>query len=186
MVIFIALSNFVLFCLLYVSPVAETAPNIVTGESPTDLTMSEQPSTIQLTSPSHDVSSLDTTQLRNKRTHIHHIAAMFKVDNFTAHALAFQEAISLTNAADLLPTHISLEGLALPAEHPFENPHSALIYVCDAIYNHNVTSFLAVGDQDMINILSIVTQYLGVPLISYNTDKYETFVRVSQQRTIVM
>ena len=113
------------------------------------------------------------------RPHTHHLAALFQVDNFTAHAFALSDSLKRVHEAGLLPPHVTLRGMALPSEPPFHDPHSALIYICDAFYHNNVTSFLAIGDQNMINVLSIATQYVGVPLIVYNTDRSDIFVRVS-------
>ena len=150
------------------------------GSSVPTVTGMDEPSTEAL-AVSEGFTSSDTLSTSNDQhgTHTHHLAAMFKVDNFTAHAFALNNAIRRINSAGILPPHVNMLGMALPAESPFDNPNSVLIYVCDAFYNNNVTSFLAIGDQKMINMLSIATQYVGVPLIAYNTDRSDTYVRVS-------
>lgn len=111
---------------------------------------------------------------------VHHIGAMFQVDNFTAYALAFRRAIA--NANNQMDAHVRLEGVALPSgEELLDNLKSAanrLTYICDAVQHNNITTFLAIGGQDMLNTLSIVTQYVGIPVIGYNTARQTVAIMV--------
>ena len=93
----------------------------------------------------------------------HHIGGSFEVSNFTEYAIEFVHALNRS----LPPTHVQFEAINLQA---WSNLHGRLMYICDAVAHNNVTVFLAVGSQDMVNTLSIVTEYVGIPVIGYVTD----------------
>ena len=112
-------------------------------------------------------------------THIHNIAALLQVSNFSSAKLAFTEAIDATNRDR--NTKVTLEGIPMTLNASESHPTDYLEYFCNPIYYHNVTTFLAVGPQKIINILSIVTNYVGIPVVGYNTDTHQVAVqRVSE------
>ena len=114
---------------------------------------------------------------------LHHVAGIFEVDNFTDYALYFNRALARETAAAGGPgMGVRMEALSLPA---WSNAHDQLTYICDACRHHNITAFVAVGGQDLLNTLSIVTRYVGVPIVGYNTDTDKDYssVRVSAVAT---
>ena len=113
-------------------------------------------------------------QAQPKATRVHHLAALLKVSNFTSAKQVFLEAIDSANSDPT--TKVTLAGIPMS---PQSNPQDNLIYICDAVYNHNVTTFLVIGPQKIINILSIVTNYVGIPVVGYNTDTHKVGVKVS-------
>ena len=109
---------------------------------------------------------------------LHHIAGIFEVTNFTEYAIHFNQALSreVSSSAAALVGHVRMEAISLQA---WNNAHDRLTYICDACRHNNITVFFAVGSQDMLNTLSIVTRYVGIPIIGYNTDKDSSPIRVS-------
>ena len=105
-----------------------------------------------------------------------YMGAVFEQADFAAYQKTFARAIQRVNA----DTHTSLKEVALPA---FDDVHVALMYVCDALDNRTFNSFLVVGGQDTINTLTIVTQYVGIPLLAYNTDVHAVTLPVSRPPT---
>ena len=112
---------------------------------------------------------------QSEETHIHYIAALLEGSNFTSAKLTFMEAIDVANRDH--NTKVTLEGLPMSLNVSESDPKRYIEYICDPIYNHNVTTFLAVGPQKIINILSIVTNYVGIPVVGYNTDSQQVAVR---------
>ena len=120
-----------------------------------------------------------TGRTQSKATHIHHIAALLEGSNFTAAKLTFTEVIDAANRDH--SNKVTLEGIPMSLNVSESHPKDYLEYFCDAIYNLNVTTFLAVGPQKIINILSIVTNYVGIPVVGYSTDSPQVAVeRVSK------
>lgn len=103
---------------------------------------------------------------------LHHIGGAFEVANFTEVAVEFIHALNHS----VPPTHVRFEAINLQA---WSNLHEWLVYICDAVAHNNVTVFLAVGSQDMVNTLAIVTEYVGIPVIGYVTDKITASSTVS-------
>ncbi len=130
--------------------------------------------TAQATSPSKPGSSSSRRNDVNPPPHVHHIAALLEAANHSSTQAAFLEAISAANRDPHSP--VTLQGVSLAQQ---TDPPFYLAYICDAILNHNVTTFVAIGSQKMINILSIVTTYVGIPVIGYNTQARRVAVQVS-------
>jgi hypothetical protein len=100
------------------------------------------------------------------------IGAVFEVENVSAYTLAFKSAVKTVNVADT--AGIVVREVTMPTLNSVgKNFH----YICNAISNHNITIFIAVGSQNMINMLSIITKYLGIPILGYNTDRNHVVVR---------
>ena len=59
---------------------------------------------------------------------------------------------------------VSLEALS--------NPDDTIWYFCSAIEKHNLTAMIAVGDQNTINTINIISKYLGIPILGYNLDRH--------------
>ncbi|ELT90376.1 hypothetical protein CAPTEDRAFT_189638 [Capitella teleta] len=95
---------------------------------------------------------------------VQHIAAVFEVDNFTSLSARFNRSIGRANH-DL--SGVRLEGVSLMA---LQNVHSMIIYVCDAILNYNITAFVAIGSQRLVNTLTVVTHQTGIPMLAYVTE----------------
>ena len=112
---------------------------------------------------------------QSKDTHIHHIAALLEGSNFSAAKLTFMEAIDVANRDHT--TKVTLEGIPMTLNASESDAKDYLEYICNAVFNLNVTTFLAVGPQKIINILSIVTNYVGIPVVGYNTDSQQVAVR---------
>ncbi len=119
-----------------------------------------------------------TSSRQGARPRTYHIGAVFevdKVDNVSEFTTAFQSAIKQVN--NKMPhTGVMARDVTLPY---LDDVGNSINYICDAIHNNNVTVFIAVGSQKMINVLTIITKYLGIPIIGYNTDMSHMAVRVS-------
>ena len=85
------------------------------------------------------------------------------------------EAIDVANRDHT--TKVTLEGIPMTLNASESDAKDYLEYICNAVFNLNVTTFLAVGPQKIINILSIVTNYVGIPVVGYNTDSQQVAVR---------
>lgn len=96
----------------------------------------------------------------------HHIGGSFEVPNFTEYAVSFRRALARRGVVAASGGGIRYEAVSLQA---WRNAHEWLVYVCDAVQHNNITAFVAVGRQDMINTLAIVTRYVGIPILGYNT-----------------
>ncbi len=103
-----------------------------------------------------------------------HIVGFFNVSNFNATSTVFNSTLTDINRNP--HHHVILQGLSLP---PQPDPQANLVYICDAVTHHNVTTFLAIGTQKVLNVLSIVNQYVGIPIVAYNTDTHQVQVKVS-------
>lgn len=106
---------------------------------------------------------------------VYRIGAVFQAENFSDWAQSFQEAVSRTN--EVKERIIRVDGVALP---DLGNPHSILVYLCDAIAHNNLSVVVVSGNQDLINTVSIATRHVRLPLIAYNTDRKPVTIRVSQ------
>ena len=107
---------------------------------------------------------------------VQHVGALFELPDFSIYQTALQASINRTNTAGGPGRWAHLAGVALPA---LNNTHQSIIYICDAVLNNNISAFIAIGSQDTINILSIVTSYVGIPIVGYSTSKKTTSLRVS-------
>ena len=112
---------------------------------------------------------------------LHHIGCSFKVSNFTDYAFRFIHALERAEAGQPVDpatgrARIRYESVPLAA---YSNAHDWLVYICDAVGHNNITVFFAVGSQDMINTLSIVTRYVGIPIIGYVTQRETAPITVS-------
>ncbi len=105
--------------------------------------------------------------------HVHHVAGLFEVANFSSLVRIFDESISTVNGRG---TRVALKGVPLM---PLPDPQQTLAYICDAVLHNNVTAFLAIGSQRIINVLSIVTTYVGIPVVGFNTQTGKIAVKVS-------
>lgn len=105
---------------------------------------------------------------------VYRIGAVFQTDNFSDWTQSFQESVSRTN--QVKDRVFRVEGVAIPA---LRNPHSLLVYVCEAIAHNNLSVIVASGSQDLINTVSIATRHVRLPLIAYNTDRKPVAIRVS-------
>ena len=114
---------------------------------------------------------------------VQYVGALLQVDNFTEYALEFRRALAASNQQP--GSGIHLEGVSLPIgdnlapRSELKSAANRLIYICDAVSHNNITTFVAIGGQDLMNTLSIVTSYVGLPIIGYNTDRQNMAIRVS-------
>ena len=108
---------------------------------------------------------------------VQHIGGMFEVENFTSLSLLFNQSVRKVNEslADRQSAY-RFGGMTLPA---LRNVHNVIIYICDAIIHYNVTAFVAVGSQHIINTLTMVTRQTGTPLLAYVTEPAPVAVTVS-------
>lgn len=122
---------------------------------------------------------LAIASFRSVESRDYQIAAVFQTSNFSDLAQTFRRAVSRLNtdssaAASLTP--ITFKALALPA---FGSPVDLLVYTCDAVFHANVSAFVVIGDQNTINIVSIVTKHIAIPILGYNTERQSVMHRVS-------
>ena len=105
------------------------------------------------------------------------VGAVFQLDNLTAYTDTFRRALERADGGR--PARVRLTGdvvqVAAAAVHP-----DLMARVCDVIRRHNVSVFLAFGGQDLMNALSVVTSYLGIPVLGYNTDRNVAALRVGR------
>jgi hypothetical protein len=92
-----------------------------------------------------------------------HIGTYFCDGNFTICSDAFNKSIAFHNTSDLRLVPVNL--LPLPSASDI------LVYVCDAVASQNISLFVAVGDTESLNLLSLVTAHTEIPLLGYTTDK---------------
>lgn len=105
---------------------------------------------------------------------VYNVGAIFEVENITYHVREFQRAIGEINKQN--DTLLEAKEIVL---HPYRNVGDNFRYICDAIHSNNITAFFVMGSQNTINIVSIVTKYVGIPVIGYNSNKNTIAVRVS-------
>ena len=130
--------------------------------------------------PNHTGAAPTTSaQAQPKETHVHHIAALLKVSNFTSAKQVFLDAIDSANRDP--STKVTLAGIPLKT---WSSPNDNIEYVCDAVFHQNVTTFLVIGPQKIINILSIITNYVGIPVVGYNKDSDQVGAKVSGLHSI--
>ena len=109
-------------------------------------------------------------------TPLYHIGALFESKDPEVYAQEFGAVIKSYNGeknADLPVGDVNLTST------DYANVRKTLGILCDAVQHHNITVFFVMGTQDIINILSIVTKYVGIPVIGYNTEVRGFSVRVS-------
>lgn len=70
-----------------------------------------------------------------------------------------------------------LKGVPLQAAPGGVHPDLMPLF-CNAVRHDNVSVFLVFGDQHVMNALSVVTSYLGIPVLGYNTDRKVAALRV--------
>jgi hypothetical protein len=107
-------------------------------------------------------------------TTTHYIGAMFEEPDFKLCSEAVHGSIQRMNRDPT--TRVRLRNVSLAS---FSDVGKDLIYLCDAIQHHNITSMIVIGGQNMINTVSIATKYLGIPIIGYNTGRGAVSVKVS-------
>jgi hypothetical protein len=100
------------------------------------------------------------------------ISAMLPEVNFTAWSASFQEALAVeaTRTPGLSPSGPTL--MAVGGVGP------VLVYVCDVVKHNNISAFVVVGEQHLINTVLIATRHLGVPLLGYNIERPTVDIRV--------
>ena len=108
----------------------------------------------------------------------YYIGAIFEVRDVELYADELQRQISTITWPGTLPT----DNVTL---YYRENVGTDLHHICSAVQRYNISVFFAMGSQDIINVLSIVSKYIGVPVIGYNTDKSSLSVRVSVLNRII-
>jgi hypothetical protein len=100
------------------------------------------------------------------------VSAMLPEVNFTLWSASFQDALSIeaSRTPGLIaggPTLMAVGGVG-----------PVLVYVCDAVKHNNVSAFIVVGEQHLINTVLIATRHLGVPLLGYNIERPTVDIRV--------
>lgn len=103
----------------------------------------------------------------------HYIGAMFEEASYNVCSEALHASLKRTYSDP--SAKVTLKKVLMA---PFNNVAKALIYLCDAIQHQNITTQVVVGGQHMINTVSITTQFLGIPIIGYNTDRSAVTVKV--------
>ena len=105
---------------------------------------------------------------------IYNIGALFDVNNISLYVLDFNRAIrEINNQND-----VQLEAKEIVL-YPDRNISANFHSICDAIRRNNITAFFVVGSQHTINMVSIVTKHVGIPVIGYKSDRNTIAVRVS-------
>lgn len=103
------------------------------------------------------------------------IGAVFQARNFTDWSRGFHEAVSRINQDKT--RGIRVDGITLPVR---KNPQSILTCVCDAVVRDNLSVVVAFGSQDLINMITIVTGNVRLPLVAFNTERKPIYAKVSR------
>ena len=154
-----------------------SGPRVAAGQTQVSSTLTQNHvvgmdvlSSVSPSSPSSPLSPSSPSSSNTPDAPIQHIAALFEVNNVTSLALLFNESLRRVNEGSAAPggePRVKLDGVSLTA---LQNVHNTIIYVCDAIKHFNITAFVAVGSQRIINTLSIVTYQTGIPVLAYVTE----------------
>ena len=107
------------------------------------------------------------------------VGAVFQLDNLTAYSDTFRRALERVDGGR--PARVRLTGDVLQVASAAVHP-DLMARVCDVIRRHDVSVFLAFGGQDLMNALSVVTSYLAIPVLGYNTDRNVAALRVGRFR----
>ena len=105
-----------------------------------------------------------------------HVGAVFPFDNFTTYKESFRRSLDRVN--DAKPSRVKLTGETLVAPSGGFSP-DFMPRICEAVKRNNFSVFLVFGGQDVMNTLTVVTSYLRIPVLGYNTDRNVAVRRVS-------
>ena len=102
------------------------------------------------------------------------IVAIFPERNYSKHADIFNNSIIQQNSRNF--GNISLSGVPLKGS---TGPNDTYTQICDISSLINSTAFIVFGTQNAINSAYVMTKYLGIPLMGYNTETESLSVLVS-------
>ncbi len=104
------------------------------------------------------------------------VGGVFTEDDFNESYPAFQKELE---RATMRSNTIRYNAVGFPF---LSGVPDNLIYICDAMQHPNLSvfsSFIIIGNQDMINTMSIVATYTRIPVLGYNRDNQSIAIRVS-------
>lgn len=86
------------------------------------------------------------------------------------------DSASTTAETAATSTAVNVTGISLTS---VGGVRPVLVYVCDAVQHRNISAFIVVGHQRLINTVLTATRFLNVPLLAYNVDRSAVNIRVS-------
>lgn len=105
------------------------------------------------------------------------IGAVFQPRNFADWSRVFHETVSLTNQEKT--RGIRVDGVTFPLLK--NHPQSILTCVCDAVVRDNLSAVVAFGSQELINMVTLVTGNMRLPLVAFNTERKSVYAKVSHR-----